>query len=67
MSLITDGFPNLRDPKIMVKEISEKFTFRGPFNKQHAKGTKHCWNLNHTTFSIFLAHCEANWYAENLS
>ena len=42
MSLIADGFPKLRDPKIMVKEISKKFTFRGPFNKQHVKGTKHC-------------------------
>ena len=38
MSLIVDGFPKLRDPKIVVKEISKNFTFRGPFNKQHAKG-----------------------------
>ena len=38
MSLIIDGFPKLRDPKIVVKEISKNFTFRGPFNKQHAKG-----------------------------
>ena len=23
-------------------------------------GPKHCWNLNHTTFSIFIDHCEGN-------
>ena len=24
-------------------------------------GSKHCWNLNDSTFSIFIDHCEDNW------
>ena len=37
MTLIADVFPELRTPKNVVKEISKKSPFRGPFQKQHAK------------------------------
>ena len=37
INLIADVFPKLRAPKIVLKQISKKFSFRGPFNKQHAK------------------------------
>ena len=32
------------------------------------RGTKHYSNLNHTTFTIFIDHCESNWvsYMESL-
>ena len=37
-----DVFPKLQTPKNLVKKISKKSSFRGPFNKPHPKGTKHC-------------------------
>ena len=36
MTLIV--IPKLRTPKNVVKQISKKSPFRGPFEKQHAKG-----------------------------
>ena len=31
------------------------------------RGTKHCGNLNHTTFAIFIDHCEGNWGGKSVS
>ena len=31
------------------------------------KGKKHCWNLDDTTFSIVIDHCEGSWVGKNLS
>ena len=45
MTLITDVFPKLLVPKNVVKKIS---------TKSPLSGTKHCWNLNHTIFTIFI-------------
>ena len=39
---MADVFPKLQTPKNVLKKISKKSSFRGPFDKQHAKGTKHC-------------------------
>ena len=27
----------------------------------------HCWNLNDSTFIIFIDHCEGNWLRKSLS
>ena len=53
-------FPKLPSPKNVVKKLSKKFAFRDPFKKQHVRGTKHCGNLKHTTFTIVIDHCEDN-------
>ena len=37
MTLIADAFPKLRAPKIVVRKISKKPCFRGPFDRQHKK------------------------------
>ena len=37
MTLIADLFPKLRTPKNVVRVISEKSRFKGPFDIQHAK------------------------------
>ena len=37
MTLIGDVFPELLAPKNMIKEMSNKSCFRGPFNRQHGK------------------------------
>ena len=53
--------------------MSKKSRFRGPFGKWHGKRAKTgCWNLNSSTFTIFIGHCEDNsvakshswWYAK---
>ena len=63
---MADVFPKLQTPKNVLKKISKKSSFRGPFDKQHAKGTKHCWNLNGSTFTIYIDHCENNWVGKDL-
>ena len=30
-------------------------------------GTKYCFNLNDSTFAIFIDHCEGNWVGKSLS
>ena len=37
MILIGDVYPKLQTPKKVIRWISEKSGFRGPFNKQHGK------------------------------
>ena len=37
MTLISDVFPKLRPPKKMVRKMSKKSHFWGPFDKQHVK------------------------------
>ena len=32
-----------------------------PSRSNMVSGTKHCWNLNETTFTIFIDHCDGNW------
>ena len=31
-----------------------------PSRSNMVRGTKHCWNMSKTTFTIFLDHCEGN-------
>ena len=48
---IADVFPQLRT-YIPVSE--------DPSTSNMVRGTKHCWNLNGTTFTVFIDHCEGN-------
>ena len=67
MTLIADVFAKLRTPEYVLKQMSKNSCFRRPFDNQHGKGTKHCWNLNRTTFTIFIDDCEGNWVGKNIS
>ena len=40
MTLIADVFLKVRTPKNVVKQMSKKSRFRGPFNNQHGKGNQ---------------------------
>ena len=40
MTLIADLFPKLRTPKNVVRYMSEKSRFKGPFDRQHSKGVQ---------------------------
>ena len=37
MTLIADSFPKLRTPKNVVRYMSKKSCFKGPFDRQHGK------------------------------
>ena len=37
MTLIADLFAKLRTPKNVVRYMSKKFRFKGPFDRQHGK------------------------------
>ena len=45
MTLIADVFRKLRTPKIVVKKMSEKWRFRGPFDNQHGKEAQTLFNV----------------------
>ena len=37
MTFIADSFPTLRTPKNVVRYLSKKSHFKGPFDRQHGK------------------------------
>ena len=48
--------------KSLKNPVSEDTSGSGMVN-----GNKHCWNLNDTSFSIVIDHCEGKWIGKNLS
>ena len=60
IALIADLFLNLRTPKYVVREMSEKSRFTYPLTSDMVKRAKHCWNLNDSNFTIFIDPCEGN-------
>ena len=56
MTIIADVFPKLRTPKNVVKQISKKSPFRGPFDKKHAKGDRTLLKSErHNLYHIYLS------------
>ena len=53
MTLIADLFPKFRPPEIVVRYMSKKSRFKGPFDMQHGKlvqtllrsGQQHCYHI----------------------
>ena len=37
MTLLADLFPKIRTPKNVVRDMSKKSRFKGPFDRQHGK------------------------------
>ena len=60
MTLIADLFPKLRIPENVVRYMSEKSRFKGPFDRQHGKRVQHSCNLDSSTVTIFTDHLERN-------
>ena len=48
--------------KCLKKPLSE-----GPLTSNKTNGPKHCWNLNDSTFTIFIDPCENNYGWKSLS
>ena len=60
MTFIADLFPKLRTPKNVVRYMSKKSRFKGPFERQHSTRVQTCCDLNHSTVTIFSDHVEGN-------
>ena len=60
MTFIADLFPKLRTPKNVVRYLSKKSRFKGPFDRQMVYGLKHYFDLEHGTITIFSDHFEGN-------
>ena len=58
MTFIADFFPKLRAPKNVVRYLSKKSRFKGPFDRQMVYGLKDCFDLQHSTITIFSDHFE---------
>ena len=67
MTLIVDVFCKLHTLKTVVRYMSKKSGFRGPFDKQKVNGMKQCWNLNDTTFARCIDQWEGNWVGKSFS
>ena len=66
MTFIVEIFPILRTPKNVVRYMSKKSRFKGPFYRQHGKRFQHCCDLIHSTVTIFTDHFEGNWVGKSL-
>ena len=67
MTLIADVFLKLRTPKNVVNKYLKSPVSEDPFAGNMVKEPKHCCNLNESTFTIFVDHCEGNWVRKGLS
>ena len=64
MTFIGDVFLNLRTPKKVWLKIP---VLEDPLKSNMVKGPKHCWNLNDSTFTMFIDHCQGNSVGKSLS
>ena len=72
MTFIADLYPKLRAPKNVVRYLSKKSRFKGPFDRPKSPVSKdpltgnmvnvlkHCFDLKHSTITIFSDHFEGN-------
>ena len=60
MTLIADLFPKLRTPENVVRYMSKKSSFKGPFARQHVKRVQTLFDLDNSTVTIFTDHLEGN-------
>ena len=66
-TLMAYVFPKLETPKNVVKKYLRSSVSENPSWSNAVRGNKHCWNLNYTTFAMFIDHCEENWVGKNVS
>ena len=59
-------FPKLRSLKTWLDKCLKSLVSEGPFKINMINVSKHCWNLHHNTFFIFMNHCQRNWVGKSL-
>ena len=67
MTLIAFVFWKLLTPKTWLDKCLKSPVSEDPSTSNMADVPKHCWNLHHTIFIIFIDHCQVNWVGKNLS
>ena len=60
MTLIDFVFPKLRTPEKWSDEGLKSTFSENPLTSNIVNVPKHCRNLYHSTFMIFIAHCKFN-------
>ena len=60
MTFIADLFPKLGTAKNVVRYLSKKSRFKGPFDWQHGKRVQTLLRSEHSTVTIFSNHFEGN-------
>ena len=66
LTLIAFVFPNLRTPKTRLYKYIKGPVSEDLSTSNMAHVPKHCWNLHHRIFMIFLDPCQVNWLARGL-
>ena len=60
MTLIADVFPKLPIAKMLLDKCLKSPISEDPSKSSMIYGPKHCSDLSHSTFSIFIHHSERN-------
>ena len=66
MTLIDLVFPKLRTPKTWSHKCLKSHISENPSTTNMVKFLKHCWNLHHSTFTLFIDNFQANWIGKSL-
>ena len=67
MTLIAFVFWKLSTPETWLDKCLKSPISEHTSTSNMADVPKHCWNLHHTIFIIFIDHCQVNWVGKNLS
>ena len=67
MTLLAFVFRTLRTPKTRLDKCLKSPVSEDPLRSNMADVTKHCWNIHHSIFIIFIDHCQVNWVGKSLS
>ena len=59
-------FRKYRPKKIWVDKCLKSRVSEDPYTENMANGSKHCSNINDSTFTIFIIHCEGSCIGKNL-
>ena len=65
MPLIAFIFPKLRTLKTWLDKCLKNPILEDPSKSNMVNVPKHCWNLHHITFIIFIDHCLGNWFGKS--
>ena len=67
MTLIAFLFSKLRTPKTCLDQCLKSLVWEDSSTRHLVNVPKHCWNLHHTTFIIFIDHHQVHWVGKNPS
>ena len=60
-------YPILRTPESWSDKCLKSPVWEKPSTSNMVNVSKQCWNLHHSTFIKFIAHCQVNWVGKRLA